>query len=50
MPQKSVEDGATADAEINERAEQVPDNLFHIIEAHPTPPLIIKKKNTLRVK
>ena len=39
-----MEDGAAAHTKINERARQVPDDFFHIIEAHPTPPLMIKKK------
>ena len=39
-----MEDGPAAQEEINERANKVPDNFFHIVEGHPTPPLMIKKK------
>jgi hypothetical protein len=39
-----VEHGSCANAKINECAKQVPDNFFHIVEGHPTPPLMIKKK------
>jgi len=39
-----VEYGPCANTKINERAKQVPDNFFYVIEGHPTPPLMIKKK------
>jgi hypothetical protein len=39
-----VEDGPAAHEEINERANKIPYCFFHIIEGHPTPPLMIKKK------
>jgi hypothetical protein len=39
-----VEDGPAAHEEINERASKIPYCFFDIIEAHPTPPLMIKKK------
>ncbi|MBT5471253.1 MAG: hypothetical protein HOK41_11680 [Nitrospina sp.] len=39
-----MEDGSSADAEINERAEKIPDDFFHTVEGHPTPPLMRKKK------
>ncbi|MBC8283027.1 MAG: hypothetical protein H8E32_04380 [Nitrospinae bacterium] len=39
-----MEDSSSADTKINERAEQVPDDFFHIVEGHPTPPFITKKK------
>jgi hypothetical protein len=39
-----VEDGTAAHEEINERSNQIPYNFFHIVEGHPTPPLMIRKK------
>ena len=42
IPQKSVEDGSPADAEIDERASKVPNNFFHVVEGHPTPPLMTR--------
>ena len=39
-----MEDGPAAQEEINERANKVPDNFFHTVEGHPTPPLMRKKK------
>jgi hypothetical protein len=44
ISQEGVDDGAATYAKINECAEQVPYNFFHIVEGHPTPPLMIKKK------
>jgi hypothetical protein len=40
IPQKSVEYGSPADAEIDERSSKVPNNFFHVVEGHPTPSLM----------
>jgi hypothetical protein len=44
ISQEGVEDGAAADEEVNERAHQIPYYIFHVVEGHPTPPLMIRKK------
>jgi len=39
-----VENGSSANTKINEGTHKIPDNFFHIVEGHPTPPLITRKK------
>ncbi len=35
---------ATAHTKINEGSKKIPYDFFHLVEGHPTPPLITKKK------
>jgi hypothetical protein len=42
IPQKSVEDGSPADAEIDECTSKVPNKFFHVVECHSTPPLMTR--------
>jgi len=39
-----VENRAYSNAEINKGAKKVPYDLFYVLECHPVPPLITKKK------